>query len=207
MLLIDTMKEKINADIVEKKIFEAAKKIFVRDGFRRSSMSDIASEAGISRTSLNYYFRTKERLFIAIFKDILSEFFPNINTILDIKIPFEKKVDKIIDAHTAVLLANNRLPAFAAIQMNDSSDKFAPTIIDFIEKEGTLMRLKSILQAEYNLSGKRLRELLLLYMGLMVSPFVFRKILGDIAHEDFERLILSRKKFISKTVKNFLKKQ
>ncbi|MDD4114947.1 MAG: helix-turn-helix domain containing protein, partial [Massilibacteroides sp.] len=51
---------------VESRIIEAAKQVFVRKGFESATMGDIAAEAGIGRTSLNYYFRNKEMLFEAI---------------------------------------------------------------------------------------------------------------------------------------------
>jgi AcrR family transcriptional regulator len=39
-------------------------------------MADIAAEVGLTRPAMHYYFRTKERLFQAIFGDILMSFLP-----------------------------------------------------------------------------------------------------------------------------------
>jgi len=43
----------------EVKIIEAAKQVFLEKGLENAKMRDIADTAGISRTALNYYYRTK----------------------------------------------------------------------------------------------------------------------------------------------------
>jgi len=44
---------------IETKIFEAANNVFLKYGIDSATMGQIADETGISRTSLNYYFRSK----------------------------------------------------------------------------------------------------------------------------------------------------
>ena len=57
---------------MEAHIIEAAKRVFVRKGFEAATMSDVATEAGIGRTALHYYYRTKERLFEAVLEELSS---------------------------------------------------------------------------------------------------------------------------------------
>ena len=47
---------------MENRILEAAKQVFVRKGYEATKMGDVAAEAGIGRTALHYYYRTKEML-------------------------------------------------------------------------------------------------------------------------------------------------
>ena len=70
------------ADCIEARIVEAARALFIEKGYADASMSDIAAAAGIKRSTLHYYFRTKDRLFQAIFADIVREIFPRIQVIL-----------------------------------------------------------------------------------------------------------------------------
>ncbi|GAA0227433.1 hypothetical protein GCM10009125_15540 [Castellaniella daejeonensis] len=51
------------------KILDAARWCFLNFGFSRSSLSDIAQRAGISRTLLYRSFKDKEDLFIQVFDD------------------------------------------------------------------------------------------------------------------------------------------
>jgi TetR/AcrR family transcriptional regulator len=64
----------------EKRILEAARKVFERDGFAGARMQVIADEAGISKASLHYYFRSKEKLFDRIFQEYMDRVMPIIST-------------------------------------------------------------------------------------------------------------------------------
>ncbi|MDA3816779.1 MAG: TetR/AcrR family transcriptional regulator [Prolixibacteraceae bacterium] len=59
----------------EKIIIEAAKEVFVEKGLQGARMQEIADRAGINKALLHYYFRSKDKLFDAIFEDIMSEMF------------------------------------------------------------------------------------------------------------------------------------
>ena len=52
----------------EVKIIEAAKQVFLEKGLENAKMQDIADTAGISRTALNYYYRTKRICFTRLLK-------------------------------------------------------------------------------------------------------------------------------------------
>ena len=66
-----------NNEDLEKKIIEAAKELFIENGFAETSMSDIAAKVGINRPALHYYFRTKDKMFQAVFGNIILSFIPN----------------------------------------------------------------------------------------------------------------------------------
>jgi len=53
-------------------IIEAATSVFLRYGFRRTTMGDLAEAAGISRPSLYLRFCNKEKLFETVLKDVAT---------------------------------------------------------------------------------------------------------------------------------------
>ena len=55
-------------DSTESKLREAARKLFTRDGYAAVKTRDIAKEAGLNLALLNYYFRSKEKLYEIIVK-------------------------------------------------------------------------------------------------------------------------------------------
>jgi len=61
------------SDATQAQIVAAAFDVFSRYGFARTSMSDIAAAAGLSRTSLYNHFKTKEQVFQALSKRINAE--------------------------------------------------------------------------------------------------------------------------------------
>src|ERR1700728_1060719 len=62
----------------ELRVVEAAKSVFLRYGFRRVTMQDIADEAGISRPSLYLIYPNKEEVFKATIRSLIRE---NLSTI------------------------------------------------------------------------------------------------------------------------------
>ncbi|HJW31509.1 MAG TPA: TetR/AcrR family transcriptional regulator [Saprospiraceae bacterium] len=80
----------------EKKILEAAKKVFETEGFMGARMQQIADETGISKASLHYYFRSKEKLFEHIFEDTMSEFLALVSTWEDDSEPWDEKLRKFV---------------------------------------------------------------------------------------------------------------
>jgi TetR/AcrR family transcriptional regulator len=60
----------------EAKIIAAANKVFLKYGVEAATMMQIADEAGLSRTSLHYYYRNKAHLFAAVFEAIEAKMIP-----------------------------------------------------------------------------------------------------------------------------------
>jgi TetR/AcrR family transcriptional regulator len=80
----------------EIKIIDAAKKVFKASGFAGTRMQQIADEAGISKASLHYYFRSKEKLFDLIFDQTMAEFMPLISTWEEDSTAWEQKLGLFI---------------------------------------------------------------------------------------------------------------
>ena len=69
-----------NDNNIENKIIETAQQLFVKNGFTDTNMSDIAAAVGINRPTLHYYFRTKDKMFQAVFGNIILSLAPEIQT-------------------------------------------------------------------------------------------------------------------------------
>ncbi|MDO4161073.1 MAG: helix-turn-helix domain-containing protein, partial [Prevotellaceae bacterium] len=101
------MKEN-HTDDMESRIIFVAKKMFIEKGFTETSMSDIAAQVGINRPGLHYYFRTKERMFQAVFGQIVLSFLPEIKDIMiQQNVPFDKRIENIIDAYYGKICKEN----------------------------------------------------------------------------------------------------
>ena len=59
------MKEKDNKN-TEAAILEAADRLFKENGFKGTTTTMIAGQAGVTHAMLHYYFRTKEQIFIKV---------------------------------------------------------------------------------------------------------------------------------------------
>jgi TetR/AcrR family transcriptional regulator len=66
----------------EEQIILAARKVFARYGFSKTTMEDISSEVEMGKASLYYYFPTKENLFQAAIKHEQDEFIKKTDSLL-----------------------------------------------------------------------------------------------------------------------------
>ncbi|MGQ7845167.1 TetR/AcrR family transcriptional regulator [Granulosicoccus sp. 3-233] len=64
-------------------ILDAALKVFIRYGFRRTTMGDLAEEAGMSRPALYQQFPNKEAIFRAVAVDFLARAVEEVETDID----------------------------------------------------------------------------------------------------------------------------
>ena len=67
----------------EARIKEAARIVFLNKGFAATRTRDIAEEAGINLALLNYYFRSKQKLFNLIMLDALKIFLSSIYDVIN----------------------------------------------------------------------------------------------------------------------------
>ena len=101
------------ADCIEARIVEAARALFIEKGYADASMSDIAAAAGIKRSTLHYYFRTKDKLFERIVTEkmgLLSEIM--LSAIEESDLPLPDKIRQGVERHFDFLTANPDLPRF-----------------------------------------------------------------------------------------------
>lgn len=64
----------ISQDLKKNQILEAAKQVFGRFGFAKTTLDDVASAVGMKKASLYYYYESKEELFKDVVKSETSEF-------------------------------------------------------------------------------------------------------------------------------------
>lgn len=64
-----------------RQILEGARRIFVRTGFDTASMNDVTREAGVSKSTLYVYFRSKEELFQALISEERERYFAEIEAL------------------------------------------------------------------------------------------------------------------------------
>lgn len=107
----------------EQKILDAAKKIFEASGYNGSRMQQIADEAGISKASLHYYFRSKENLFERIFHETMEEFMKVLSTWEDDTEDWELKLRTFIGEFFKFLRTNSLL--FILREINRNPDLLA----------------------------------------------------------------------------------
>ena len=97
----------------EEKIKNAARVVFHKKGYAASRTRDIAEEAGINLALLNYYFRSKEKLFNIVMLDTFQAFFNSIFIIFnDINTSLEEKIERFASNYIDLLFQEPEIPLF-----------------------------------------------------------------------------------------------
>lgn len=161
---------------MEHKIIEAAKATFLKKGYKDTNMADIAAEVGLTRPAMHYYFRTKERLFQAVFGDILMSFIPQIKESLSDDIPLELKISQIVEAYMSVLEDSPTLPVFIVQEINRDIDNIISIALDnnLVELGQSVVNVLNREMEEGRIRKMPLIELGYTFYGLMMVPFLAR---------------------------------
>lgn len=109
----------------EEKIKEAARIVFTQKGYSATRTRDIAEEAGINLALLNYYFRSKEKLFELVMAEKVAKLFGVIAPIVNNdKTSLEEKVALIVEAYIEMLSQNPGLPLFVLSEIRNNPEHF-----------------------------------------------------------------------------------
>lgn len=189
----------------EQKIKEAARKLFTQKGFAATKTRDIANEAGINLALLNYYFRSKEKLFDIIMSENLEQFIRGVAVLmLDEKASVSEKLEKLISIYIDMLTQEPDLPIFIINTLRNNPSEMVIKMNaeigaarDFFEKQ---------IKREIK-SGKIPQpvmdpfHLIANMIGLTIFPFVARPLLmrrANINDKQFNAYMQERKTLIPK---------
>ncbi len=107
----------------EQKIKQAAQRVFLKKGYAATRTRDIAEEAGFNPALLNYYFRSKEKLFEIVMLENMQMFVAGVVGILtDDATTLRQKLHILVSHYIDMLQANPDLPAFMIGEIRDNPD-------------------------------------------------------------------------------------
>ncbi|HCC69550.1 MAG TPA: TetR/AcrR family transcriptional regulator [Bacteroidales bacterium] len=177
----------------ESKIFEAATEIFEEKGLAAARMQDIADRASINKALLHYYFRTKEKLFMAVFDKLAEKMFRKFASIFEEDMPFEEKIRYFFYEHMSFLEKNPKLPMFILTEVNRS-----PELLDKFLSMVNISNIKSKISADISgsLPEEAIPHLMVSIISLSVFPIVAKPILQGILSQagiEYRQFIKERK--------------
>lgn len=165
-------KTKIEKDLsTEEKIKEAARKVFMLKGYAATRTRDIAEESGINLALLNYYFRSKEKLFSEVMQEKMQQFFGALLPIInDTSTTLEIKIELIVSNYIDVLSQNPGLPLFVLSEMKGHSEKIKK-ILPVQKISENISFIKQLKEKRPDINPM---HFLMNILGMTVFPFVAR---------------------------------
>ena len=185
----------------EEKIKSAAQKLFTQKGFDAVRTRDIAKEAGINLALLNYYFRSKEKLFNIIMMENLQQFAHGIGSVLNNEaMTIQERLSKLVEVYIETLTRYPDLPLFVLTEMRRDPEQFSSAF----SKEIGLSRSMFFKSVQKELQSSAMKDLHIAHfianlIGLTIFPFIaapmLKKVVG-IDNKKFAELMQERKKLI-----------
>jgi AcrR family transcriptional regulator len=203
---------KMNGQALDKegKILEAARHVFLQHGLEGASMQMIADKAGINKALLHYYYRSKGRLFEAVFLEAFNNMIPTLGKILESDMGIFEKIESFVDIYITGLIRYPQIPLFIMheLQRNPgrvveliSQSRMKPMVFAAQVKEeirkGTIIEIDPL-------------QLIVNLIALCIFPFAARPIIqGFIFGNDaarYDGFLESRKQELPRFIIQAIKK-
>jgi AcrR family transcriptional regulator len=190
----------------EEKIKSAARTIFHKKGFAATRTRDIAEEAGLNLALLNYYFRSKQKLFDLIMLESMQQFLTSMTGVFnDHETSLEEKIALLVSNYIDLLTEEPDIPLFILSELRNNPQELVSKIKvkEILMKSYLMKQLQQAMQ-EGRIAPIHPLHFIMNIMGLTVFPFIAKPILshlGDLSDEDFNRLAEQRKALIPVWVK------
>ncbi|OKS84970.1 TetR/AcrR family transcriptional regulator [Mucilaginibacter polytrichastri] len=181
----------------EQLIKDTAKRIFFAEGKMSATTQDIADAAGVTRTLVNYYFRSKDVLFKQVFEEGMSDMGRRMDEVMLSTLPFRKKIEQFIELFYAELVQYPYRETFMISEINTHGfntphKERSPVLAEFLKEiqveidKGTVKKMKPV-------------NFMMNLFSLMAYPLLTRplfKWVFELNDLQYDKLLNERKKTI-----------
>ncbi|WP_038336585.1 TetR/AcrR family transcriptional regulator [Empedobacter falsenii] len=193
-------------DDTEELIKETAKRMFFAEGRFHATTQEIADEAKVNRTLINYYFRSRNNLISIIYEEATRVSNEKSRAIFDRNRDIKEMIGEFIEDSIATSIKYPYLETYIVTEMNknntmcsklmkDDLDVVVNVFYERLEEEmekGTIKKMEPL-------------QFLLNMISLVNYPFTIRQLLQldlKLSDEDFKRILSDRKEIILNTLFN-----
>lgn len=185
----------------EKLIRDTAMRIFFKEGRFHATTQEIADEAGVNRTLVHYYFRSRDLLFKQVLEEGRIEFHKRMDEVALPEHSFRDKINHLIDIWMEQGIQYPFLDTYLVSQLNN------PTAVEELtdgKKPDTSKLSGFYAEIEAEMEAGTITRMapvqFLMNLGALVAyPIIMRPLLErvlSISKEDFDVLIADRKRAI-----------
>jgi TetR/AcrR family transcriptional regulator len=205
----------LNEKNTEEKIFETAREVFTEKGFEGARMEEISQRAGINKALLHYYYRTKEKLFNAIFDKVMGDFFKEVMQMMSSEATLNTKIEFFVDKYITLVLKNPHIPYFIINELNRNPQRLVAIIENTpVIKDNGFEKFKAIVENEVNMGNIEPitpHDLIINIIALSIFPIIAKPIIQGVIFKNdkkqYNLFIEKRKKEVSRFVINAITKK
>ncbi|NLR68826.1 TetR/AcrR family transcriptional regulator [Chitinophaga varians] len=181
----------------EQLIKDTAKRLLFAEGKLHATTQEIADAAGVNRTALHYYFRSRDLLIAAIFQDAMQDLSQRLNECMTADQPFKAKTENIIAVFLRDMIAFPYQETFLVTEINTLgkqliSDIQAGPVKHYLDEAAIEMK-------KGNIEKMQPAHFLMNLFSLLSYPLIMAplyKKLFQVSDKGFKELINERGKII-----------
>lgn len=182
------------------KLIETAKELFLTKGVDRVGVREIAAKAGINLSLMNYYFRSKEKLFETIFEMLIKDKASTLRQILNSDQPLEKKLKDYVFTYIDILLSDPLIVSFVLSIIHRNPDKISKmrAVSTLYNTEGFCNHLKDEI-SKGNIRDIDPEQFYISMISLILFPFAIKPLITDnnrFEEQGITEFMRNRKQFI-----------
>ncbi|TCC91954.1 TetR/AcrR family transcriptional regulator [Pedobacter frigiditerrae] len=180
----------------EQLIKDTAKRIFFSEGKLHATTQDIADAAGVNRTLLNYYFRSRDILFEQVATEARQEMSAVLDPVFEAELEFKEKLEKLITVFMDQAMKFPYREMYVVTEFNRTS-RVIPE-----EKKTIVKRFLKEISAEMDKGKIRKmdpKQFCINLFALMAYPLIttcLNKSLYNVNDAEYLKLMKDRKKLI-----------
>ena len=185
----------------EFKIKEAARIVFQEKGFDATKTRDIAEAADINLALLNYYFRSKKKLFDLIMTETLQSFFSGVISVFnDEQTTLKEKVSIFVNHYIDLLTKNPNIAPFILNTIRNNPEEYITKIGMFENAERSVFLRQfqeGVLKGE--IPPINPIHFMVNLVGLVVFPFIAQPMISagvGIPKDNYFEILQERRRLI-----------
>jgi TetR/AcrR family fatty acid metabolism transcriptional regulator len=119
------------------RILRAAIRVFAKNGFYATRVSEIAKAAGVADGTIYLYFKNKDDLLITIFEEGIQQLLSILRGVAQSEDPFDRRITRIIELQLGLLEEQRDLAEVITVNLRQSSRLLkqyaAPLFMQYID--------------------------------------------------------------------------
>lgn len=199
-----------DSHIVKKRILREAQDLFIKNGYKGTSVRDIAKASETNVAMVNYYFQSKYNLFEIIFEDALDILAKRIFDTIHSDMPFFELIETWIHTYYELLFEYPQIAAFILNEVSLNPEGLTQRIKNK-NPYSSFSKIEERIQEEVRKGTIRetpAADFLLNILSLCMFPFIFGNMattLLEIPRNMYDNLIENHEKYVIEFVINSLR--
>ncbi len=184
----------------------AAQKVFFKKGLDGAKLQEIADEAGISRTSLHYYYKNKENLYSAVFTDKLLDLKIRLGSTVHKNLPLKEKLIEFTREYFALAVEDPEFDLFILNEFCTQPEKMLKIVNAHSFSNMVMQDIEKLIK-KGQINGQA-KQHFITFISVVFFPFAAKSMIQHMlkcADDDYIHFLREREQYIINFIQHYFK--